>query len=74
MPNSAVRIGTTPILLATGGFAANPKLLREFLPQVAEALHIGAGPNDGCAIDWGRERGAALAQMDGYQGAGRASA
>lgn len=62
--------GRTPILLATGGFAANRKLLREFIPEVAEALHIGAGPNDGCAIDWGRARGAALAGMDGYQGQG----
>jgi fumarate reductase flavoprotein subunit len=62
--------GATPILLATGGFAGNRRLLREFLPEVAEALHIGAGPNDGCAIDWGRERGAALSHMDGYQGQG----
>jgi hypothetical protein len=28
----------TPILLATGGFAGNKALLREFLPEVAEAL------------------------------------
>lgn len=62
--------GTTPILLATGGFAANRGLLREFLPEVAEALHIGAGPNDGCAIEWGRSRGAAVAVMEGYQGQG----
>ena len=60
----------SPILLATGGFAGNKALLREFLPEVAEALHIGAGPNDGCAIEWGRARGAALAGMDGYQGQG----
>jgi len=67
---SLAEFGAAPILLATGGFAANKKLLREFLPQVADAMHIGAGPNDGCAIDWGRERGAALSQMDGYQGQG----
>jgi fumarate reductase flavoprotein subunit len=59
-----------PVLLATGGFAGNKALLREFLPEVADALHIGAGPNDGCAIEWGRARGAALAGMDGYQGQG----
>jgi len=64
------KFGATPILLATGGFAGSPKLLREFLPEVADALHIGAGPNDGCAIDWGRERGAALSTMEGYQGQG----
>jgi len=62
--------GTRPILLATGGFAANKKLLREFIPEVADALHIGAGPNDGCAIEWARARGATVAGMDGYQGQG----
>ena len=62
--------GKAPILLATGGFAGNKKLLREFIPEVADALHIGAGPNDGCAIEWGRARGATVAGMDGYQGQG----
>src|SRR5262245_52383209 len=46
------------VLLGTGGFAANAALLREFIPEVAGALHIGAGPNDGAAIDWGRALGA----------------
>jgi fumarate reductase flavoprotein subunit len=58
------------VLLATGGFAANRALLEEFIPEVAGALHIGAGPNDGCAIAWGRQFGAAVALMDGYQGQG----
>ena len=58
------------VLIATGGFAANRSLLEEFIPEVASALHIGAGPNDGCAIAWGRQLGAELALMDGYQGQG----
>jgi fumarate reductase flavoprotein subunit len=58
------------VLLATGGFAGNRALLEEFLPQVAGALHIGAGPNDGAAIVYGRRFGAAVAQMEGYQGQG----
>ena len=58
------------VVLATGGFAANRKLLAEFIPEVANARHIGAGPNDGCAIAWGRALGAAVTQMDGYQGQG----
>ena len=65
------RTFTAPsLLLATGGFAANPALLAQFIPEVAHALHIGAGPNDGCAIAWGRKLGAGVAQMDGYQGQG----
>jgi fumarate reductase flavoprotein subunit len=58
------------LLLGTGGFAGNAALLREFIPEVADAIHIGAGPNDGCAIAWGRAVGATVAQMDGYQGQG----
>jgi fumarate reductase flavoprotein subunit len=58
------------VVLATGGFAANRALLAEFIPAVANALHIGAGPNDGCAIVWGRGLGAAVTQMNGYQGQG----
>jgi fumarate reductase flavoprotein subunit len=61
------------VVLATGGFAANQELLAEFIPEVAGALHLGAGPNDGCAIVWGRALGAALAGMDGYQGQGHAN-
>jgi fumarate reductase flavoprotein subunit len=62
--------GARCVLLGTGGFAGNAQLLREFIPAVADAIHIGAGPNDGCAIAWGRALGATLAQMDGYQGQG----
>lgn len=58
------------VVLATGGFAGNRDLLAEFIPEVADAIHIGAGPNDGCAIRWGRALGATVALMDGYQGQG----
>jgi fumarate reductase flavoprotein subunit len=58
------------VLLATGGFAGNRALLAEFIPEMARALHIGAGPNDGCGISWGRALGADVALMDGYQGQG----
>ena len=61
------------VLLATGGFAGNAALLKEFIPEVAGAIHIGAGPNDGCAVAWGRKLGAAVAQMGGYQGQGHAN-
>ncbi len=58
------------VLLTTGGFAANRALLAEFLPAMADAMHIGAGRNDGCAIEWGRALGAGVAFMHGYQGQG----
>jgi len=69
----ATRGGTyraAAVVLATGGFAGSRELLKEFIPGVANALHSGAGPNDGCALRWGRALGAAVAMMDGYQGQG----
>ncbi len=58
------------VLLATGGFAANPELLAQYIPEMKGALHIGAGANDGCAVRWGRDLGADVAFMQGYQGQG----
>lgn len=69
----ATRKGTfraPAVVLATGGFAGSRELLAEFIPAVADAVHVGAGPNDGCALRWGRALGAAVALMDGYQGQG----
>ncbi len=65
-----MRYEARAVLLATGGFAGNLALLREFIPEMADALHIGAGPNDGCGIVWARAMGADVALMDGYQGQG----
>lgn len=64
------RFDARAVLLACGGFAANARLLAEFIPEMTRALHIGAGPNDGCAIDWARALGAHVALMAGYQGQG----
>jgi fumarate reductase flavoprotein subunit len=58
------------VLLATGGFAANRALLAEYIPDMRDALHIGAGANDGCAVSLGRALGADVAFMQGYQGQG----
>lgn len=64
------RFEARAVLLACGGFAANARLLAEFIPAMTHAQHIGAGPNDGCAIDWARALGAQVALMAGYQGQG----
>lgn len=64
------RFAARAVLLACGGFAANARLLAEFIPEMTHALHIGAGPNDGCAIEWARALDAQVALMAGYQGQG----
>ena len=57
-------------VLACGGFAANQAMVREFAPEIADALHIGCPHNDGAGIAWGRALGAATSFLDSYQGHG----
>jgi fumarate reductase flavoprotein subunit len=58
------------VLLACNGFGGNPGLVRELLPEMADAVFAGHTGNDGSAIAWGRELGARLADLGGYQGHG----
>ena len=45
-------------------------MVRELLPEMRDALFAGHTGNDGSAIAWGRELGARLADLGGYQGHG----
>jgi fumarate reductase flavoprotein subunit len=45
-------------------------LLTELLPDMAQATYAGHVGNDGSAIVWGRQLGAALADLTAYQGHG----
>lgn len=58
------------LLLACNGFGGNPALVRDLLPEMAEATFAGHAGNDGSAILWGRALGARLADLGGYQGHG----
>ena len=58
------------VLLACNGFGGNPALVRELLPEMADAVFAGHTGNDGSAIIWGRELGARVADLGGYQGHG----
>jgi fumarate reductase flavoprotein subunit len=61
-------------LLACGGFAANRTMLRQFMPEIADAVHIGCPHNDGRGMTWGRSLGAATSFLDSYQGHGHVTA
>jgi fumarate reductase flavoprotein subunit len=63
-------IGAPLTLLACGGFAANRKMLHEFAPEIADALHIGCPHNDGSGIVWAQALGATTSHLDSYQGHG----
>lgn len=56
------------VLLATGGFAANPAMLRQFCPEAAEATAVGGVHADGRGIGWGTALGAQTLFMAAYQG------
>lgn len=58
------------LLLACNGFGGNAQMVRELLPEMAEAVFAGHQGNDGTAIQWGRQLGLRMADLDAYQGHG----
>lgn len=58
------------VLLACNGFGGNAEMVRELLPEMRDAIFAGHSGNDGSAISWGRDLGARLADLGGYQGHG----
>lgn len=58
------------LVLACNGFGGNRGLVRELLPEMADATFGGHAGNDGSAIAWGRALAARLADLGGYQGHG----
>ena len=58
------------LLLAGGGFAADPAMVAEFIPSMAGALNNGSPTQDGSTIRLGRSWGGQLWGMNGYQGQG----
>jgi fumarate reductase flavoprotein subunit len=58
------------LLLACNGFGGNPAMVCELLPDMRDAVFAGHAGNDGSAIAWGRQLGAGLADLGGYQGHG----
>ena len=63
-------LGCDVLLLACNGFGGNAAMVREWLPEMHDAVFAGHAGNDGSAIAWGRQLGAGLADLGGYQGHG----
>ena len=64
------RLACRALLLACNGFGGNAAMVRELLPEMRNAVFAGHAGNDGSAIAWGRQLGARLADLGGYQGHG----
>ena len=67
---STERIACRALLLACNGYGGSPELVRQWIPEMAEATYAGHVGNDGSAVRWGQALGAALADMRAYQGHG----
>ncbi len=67
---SQEHIGCEALILACNGFGGNSAMVRELLPEMADAAFGGHVGNDGSAIAWGRALGARLADLTAYQGHG----
>ncbi len=67
---SLEQLGCQALILACNGFGGNPAMVRQHLPEMVDAVYAGHAGNDGAAITWGQQLGAALADLGGYQGHG----
>jgi fumarate reductase flavoprotein subunit len=65
---SAERIDCDAVILACSGFGGNRALVRTHLPAIADALYFGHAGNEGDALRWGAQLGAAVADLTAWQG------
>ncbi|WP_432199886.1 FAD-dependent oxidoreductase [Erythrobacter sp. W53] len=61
-------IGCGAVILACCGFAGNPEMVSELIPELEHAAFHGHPGNKGHAIAWGRDLRAAMADLSAYQG------
>ncbi len=64
------RVKARKTILATSGFGANKEMVAHYCPDIAGALYFGGEGNTGEGILLGMEMGAAVENMDAYQGHG----
>lgn len=62
------RLGCGTLILACGGFGANPDLVAKHMPEAANIRYNGHEGNRGDAIVMGSALGAALGDLGSYQG------
>lgn len=64
------RVGCGALVLACNGYGGNKALVRQHLPELADALYHGHAGNQGDALLWGAALGAATRDLAGHQGHG----
>ncbi len=68
--NSEETLGCQAIVLACNGYGGNPEMVAKLIPDMKDALYFGHAGNQGEAIAWGRDLGAGMTDLGGYQGHG----
>lgn len=63
-------VGCDALIFACCGFGGDKEMVRREIPEIADAEFWGHVGNKGDAVTWGRELGAAVADMGSYQGHG----
>jgi len=63
-------VGCRALVLACNGFGGNREMLRQYIPEMADAHYHGHEGNTGDAVRWGLALGAAIADMGSFQGHG----
>lgn len=68
--NTIERVKAKKIILANNGFGGNEALVKQYMPEMSNALYMGGEGNTGEGILWGMELGAETAFMNAYQAHG----
>ncbi len=66
----AAAVGCRALVLASCGFGANQQMVSRHIPTMRDAYYFGWEYNTGDAVRWGMSLGAAVGDMDSYQGLG----
>lgn len=61
-------MGCAAVVLATGGYGANPEAVRTHIPEMTHAAYCGHDGSRGDALAWGDALGASKGDLSGYQG------
>ncbi len=69
-PDGDETIGCKALILACNGYGGNPQMVRQHMPDIAEALWFGHSGNTGDAVAWGEALGAQTRHLSAYQGHG----
>lgn len=63
-------IGCEALILACNGYGGNAEMIRKHIPEMADADYFGHTGNQGDALTWGMELGAAARHLSACQGHG----